>query len=552
MVSPGLQETMRVLSETANDAAVPVLLAALDSPDPTIQEGALAAVLARRRGAGAKALVQRWSRLSDRWKQQIAAHPRRIAAAVRDALLSPDGELCANGCEALLAIREYELIPALVTAVEEPGNPHATLVGETLLSLSELLQEEMSRPRDQQRVRDPVRVSQQVLPSLERSVDRFEQHHRREPVETFLMLTNADNAMLKRILCEPRHPAYLVITDILGNSLRLPVMRLVLNLLETRFAPSIALQVMSHRRDLPFVRQLLQRLANAASDGLVNSLRRVESIGWLQGDLEILDALNDQEQETVVQLVMASNINRLETFHVIKYLMESGRTAGRRAAAAALAEFGGAEANRLALDGLHDPDPHVQANVVVQLRERGIPGAISRLIQLLDSRHEVVARAAQSCLTEFNFNRYISVFDMMEDDIRRSTGLLVIRIDPTAVDQLAEELKARTRTRRLRGLEVAMAMDAVTHLEPLIVGLLKDDDHFVRAEAARTLAYCASEVAQQALRSALMDRSVVVREAAEQSLRKLAESGRTTTAGTFAAAVRHAELNPLMRDAEEA
>ena len=188
------------------------------------------------------------------------------------------------------------------------------------------------------------------------------------------------------------------------------------------------------------------------------------------------------------------------------------------------------------------------ANVVAQLRERGIPGAISRLIQLLDSPHDVVAKAAQSCLSEFNFNRYVTVFDMMEDDIRRSTGLLVIRIDANAVNLLAEELKSRSRTQRLRGLQVAMAMDAVHHVEPLIINLLKDDDHFVRADAARTLAYCNSLLTQQSLRDALMDRSVVVREAAEQSLCKLSEAGRMTTAGGIASALRNAEYNPLLQD----
>ncbi len=501
--------------------------------------------------APARALVRRWSRLSERWKRRIAENPRRIAAAVRDAVLSSDGELCANGCEALLTIREFELIPALVTAIQEPENPYAAMVAETLIGLCELLQDEISGPRQKQRLREPLRVCQHVLPSLERAVDRYEQHRHREVVEAFLMLTNQENALLKRVLCTPRHPAYLVITEILGNSSRVSVMRLVLNLMESRFAPSVAMQVVSHRRDLAFVRLLLQRLANTASRSLLISLRRVDSIQWLIGDLSTLDALTEQEQAAAVQVVMASNMNRIEAYRAIEYLLRQGRVAGRRAAAGALAEFGGAEANKLVIDALQDPDPRVQANVVVQLRDRGIPGAISRLIQLLDSPHEVVRNAAQSCLVEFNFNRYITVFDLMEDDIRRSTGLLVMRIDPTAVSQLAEELKARTRTRRLRGLEVAMAMDAVQQLEPLIIGLLKDDDHFVRAEAARTLAYCGSPLAQESLRAALMDRSVVVRKAAEQSMRKLSETGRMTTAGNFAAALRLAELNPLMQDPQE-
>jgi HEAT repeat protein len=549
-VSTGTRKTLKLLTDTANEAAVPVLLAALDSADRDIQQGALTAILGRRRGAGAKALVKRWGRLRARWKQQIANHPRQIAPAVRDAILSREGELCANGCEALLSIREFELIPALVTGIEEPGSPFATMLSETLIGLCELLQEEISGPRDKLRLREPSRVRQQVLPSLERAVDHFEQHRRREVVEAFLMLTNCENALLKQILCEPRHPAYLVVTDILRNTSRVAVMRLVLNLLESRSAPSFALHLVSHRSDLPFIKQLLCRLANSTNGKLRASLRRVESIGWLEDDLSILDALSEKEQEMAVQLAITTNMDRIAAFDAIAHMMRLGRVGGRRAAALALAEFGGAEANQLVLDGLHDADPQVQANVVIQLRERGIPGAISRLIQLLDSPHKVVADAAQSCLSEFNFPRYLTVFDMMEDDVRRSTGLLVMRIDTTAVTQLAEELKARTRTRRLRGLEVAMAMDAVHEVEPLIIGMLKDDDHFVRAEAARTLAYCHSPLAQQSLRESLMDRSVVVREAAEQSLRKLSEAGRVTTAGSFASALERAEASPLMNDQE--
>ena len=545
----GLQATLSVLTETANEAAVPVLIAALDATDRRIQEGALRAILSRRRGAGPRELVKRWGSLSARWKKQIAEHPRQLAQAVRDAILSRDGELCANGCEALLCIREYELIPALVTAIEEPGNSFATMLAEALISLCELLQEQGSCPHEQRQIRDPDRVCRQVLPSLERAVDRFDHHRRREIVEAFLMLVSQENALLKQILAEPRHPAYLVVTDILRNSLRPMIMRLVLNLLESRAAPNVARQMVAHRRDLPFIKQLLQRLAHRSTDRILASLRRVESIAWLEGDLGVLDALSEQEQEMAVLLARRSSMDRMLAFDAITHLLQHGRTGGRRAAAAALADFGGSEANKLVMTALQDPDPQVQANVVVQLRERGIPGAISRLIKLLSSPHQAVAIAAQSCLSEFNFARYLGVFDLMEDDIRRSTGVLVMRIDKSAAIQLAEELKARTRTRRLRGLELAMCMDAVSEVEPLIIGLLKDEDHFVRTEAARTLAYGRSPLSQQALRDALMDRSIAVREAAEQALRKLSETGRVTTAGNLASAVRVAEFSPLMGDA---
>ncbi len=489
---------------------------------------------------------RRWHRLSERWKLQIARQPRQISPSVRHAVLSTDAELCANGCSALLYIREFELIPALVTGLEEPNNPHAPMVAQTLLSLCELLQEEISGPRDKPRLQDPVRICNLVLPSLEKAVERFELHRCREMIEAFLILANRENPVLHRVLAEPRHPAYMVMMDILCHSSRPALVRLVLNQLECRFAPSAVIQVVAHRSDVTFMRQLLKRIGPEPSALLRASLRRVESVACLTNSLDLLDTLSEKEQASAVLLAVASNMNRLSVFAVLKRVMASGRTAAHRAASAALSEFGGVEANQLVLDGLRDPDPQVQANVAVQLRERGIPGAITQLIQLLDSRHDIVRRAAQSCLTEFNFRRYITVFDLMEDRVRSSTGMLVMRIDPEATAELATELKSRTRSRRLRGLEAAVAMDAVYLVEPLIIGLLNDPDHYVRAEAARTLAYCNSPLSRQSLHNALSDRSVAVREAAEQSLEKLSADGRMTTAGSFLSALDQVECSPLM------
>ncbi|MCU0960976.1 MAG: HEAT repeat domain-containing protein [Pirellulaceae bacterium] len=545
-MAPGLEKTLQLLTDTANEAAVPVLLAALDTADEAVSAGALHAILGRRRGPGQRALIERWHRLSERWKLEISQQPRQISAAVRHAILSRDAVLCPNGCSALLSIREFELIPALVTCIEEPKHPHAQLVAQTLLSLCELLQEEITGPRDAARLQDPARVCDQILPNLEKAVERFEHHGCREVMEAFLMLINGENPTFKRLLADPRHPAYLTMIETLGTSGRLAVMRLILNLLETRFPPSVVLQVVSRRSDVPFIRQLLKRVGTGVSDVLKPTLRRMESIAWLQGSLSLLDTLTESEQAAAVWLAVGSGMNRLRVFDVVRHVLVQGRPAGRRAAAAALREFGGAEANELVLRGLQDPDPQVQAHLLAQLRDRGIPGAISRLIQLLDSRHEVVRNAAQSCLTEFNFNRYITVFDLMEDNIRRSTGMLVMRIDPQATVLLAEELKSRTRTRRLRALEAAVAMDAVQLVEPLIIVLLTDQDHFVRAEAARTLAYCDTPLARQSLEQARNDRSVAVREAAELALRKLSGEGRLTTAGSVEAILQQLDGSLLM------
>jgi HEAT repeat protein len=64
-------------------------------------------------------------------------------------------------------------------------------------------------------------------------------------------------------------------------------------------------------------------------------------------------------------------------------------------------------------------------------------------------------------------------------------------------------------------------MGAVPDLEQAFVERMTDEDHVVRAEAARALGTCRSQAALEALGEARTDRSLVVREAVEESLELL-------------------------------
>lgn len=530
-VNNPLEKTLAVLTETPNETAVPTLLSALDSSDSSIQEGALQALLHRRRSSGQRELVQRWHTLNERWKRIVGQHPRRIASAVRHAILSADHQLCVNGCDALLQTREYELMPTLITAARAADNPQAELAIETLLQLAELLYDEMTGPRDRNRGRDPDRTRHYVIPCLQSAVDRFDLHKRHEIVEAFLLLTTRENPTLKNILRDPRHNAYLTMVDILSRSSRLGIMRLLLNFLEDSSALSTPLQIIARRGDLPFIRLLLGRIGRAPAETIRKNLRKLDSLSWLTENTTVLDTLSESDQQAAVSLATLSGLNRLKAFGVLKHVLQHGHVGARRDAAEALPEFNGADADQLAMQGLDDPDPHVQALMARQLRGRRIPGAIARLIQFLDSPHEVIREAARDSLQEFNFERFLASFDMMDEDIRRSTGKLVLRVDPTVLDRLADELKAPSRTRRMRGLEIANTMQVVDRIEALVIELLGDQDHFIRADAAESLQGCNTALARQALRTAMSDRSAAVREAAEMALQHLA-AGPAAPTGT--------------------
>ena len=501
-----------------------VLTAALESRFSDLRDMAIDAILARRSSSGHRTLLRRLHLLPEECRDIIRGSHTQMTHALRDVILETDTQICANGCEAVLWFREYDLIPALINAVTDQGNPDADLVGHTLLDLAESLYAELALPGEVRARRDPQLLREHTITALESGVQRYLQHRRREVIESFLLLTNRDNIVLKEILADPRHPAFVVMIETLSKSERGGVIRLLLALLDDPHSPSAALSVIGNRYDRRFMQYLLKKIGREPSEATARNLKRIESIGWLGNAASIIGRLDDAGQHSVVKFVTASGVRRQAAFGVVEYLLKHGRPPGRRAAAEVLGQFNGVQANALTLECLDDEDPFVQANAIAQLRSRGIPGTLSRLVDLLDSSEAVVRRAVQDSLSEFSFQRFLGAFDMLDDDVCRSTGMLVKKIDPNVIPLLAAELKSPMRTRRLRALAVTRTMEAVEQLAPNVIALLNDEDHHIRAEAAATLAHSSTEIARDALRGALEDSSTTVREAAQRGLAALDRS----------------------------
>lgn len=520
----GLEKTIEVLSTTGNEAAVDVLLPALDSAHRAIQEMALKALLDRWSTAGQQDILRRWNTFDERLKSIVAERPGRIYDALREAILGTQPLAFANACDMILWAKEYDLLPTLLTAAEDRANPNANEAVQTLLALADQLYDELASPRDYSNRRDPQLIRQHLLGTLEQSVGRYEHHKRAAVLDAFLMLANRENAALKRVLLNPHDRTYLPVIEVLTSSSRPGVTRLLLAYLDDPHAPHAALGALAQRSDEAFLRHLLRKVGTDPLPVVKTNLRRVENIPWLREDLRRIAQLTDAEQQSVMHLATASGMKRLHVFEVAQFLLRHGSVGGRRAASQALAEFKGVEANLVAVQSLDDSDPQVQVNILTQLRERGIPSAMSRLLELIDSPHAIVRQAAQHCLAEFSFKRFVAAFDLLSPEVRQSTGALVRKVDPDAIAQLKEELVVSARTRRLRALQIITCLSAAAELEHELIDLLHDDDHFIRLEAAQLLVNCDSLPTRQALREALLDRNPSVQEAAGRSLQLMAHA----------------------------
>ncbi|MBM4004050.1 MAG: hypothetical protein FJ295_12315 [Planctomycetes bacterium] len=89
-------------------------------------------------------------------------------------------------------------------------------------------------------------------------------------------------------------------------------------------------------------------------------------------------------------------------------------------------------------------------------------------------------------------------------------------------------LASEVRTRRLRAVEMALAMSCQDRVEPSLRRLLGDPDHFVRMYGIQAIARCSSSSASEALARMLEDDHPSVREAARTAIEEQMHDGRYT------------------------
>ncbi len=490
----------------------------MDSDRPLLRNQIVDCLVRRRCKPALATLVTDWADLDDSIKEIIGERSGCLSLVLRDAIVGTDSQACRNACDAVLALRDYTLVTSLIAVAENDQNPLGPMVAETLLELALRLYDELASPPEYSHRHDPQRVRDHMLTALEPAVRRYGYHHCMAIMEAFLVLASRDNPALKLVLRDPQAPAYRPLAELLTSSPRPSIMRLVLSFLDDPQAPNAAFIILSNRRDIDFVRRLLHRLGDGLSEPVRRHLKQVETVHWVSHHPQIFSELNEHEQQTAVQVLLATSHNRLQVFEVIRHVLAHGLPEGRQAAAAALVDFKGVEANSAVLQLLTDADPIVQSHAVGQLRQRGITESLRLSIDALDSSHEEVRASARDCLREFTFACYLAAFEGLDADIRRSAGSLIRKIDLETIPALKRELEARGRGRRLRALEIVAALGVADELESYVLPLAEDPDHFVRMAALQALAYSPTEAAQLALETALSDRSVSVQQTAIECL----------------------------------
>src|SRR5262245_52071790 len=283
-MAQGLLTTFDLLATTPNEAAVELLLAALDTPQAEIRRGALRALIQRPSPSGHREILRRAGRLEQPLREVLGDGIGFMEPALREAFRSARRQEYAAACQVALAAREYDLFPALLGLSPEGDapatHPFDDLRRTTALELAELLEGELHASRRSGKRRDPSACRGHAVACLEKSLGHGDRRSDSELVEAYLTLSQRGDAGLRQVLHDVHDSQRDAVLTMLGQSRRPAVMRLLTSFMDDPHAPLAALRLIAARGDVEFVTQLVARLGETPSGIATENLRRIESLAW--------------------------------------------------------------------------------------------------------------------------------------------------------------------------------------------------------------------------------------------------------------------------------
>ncbi|MCA9106018.1 MAG: HEAT repeat domain-containing protein [Pirellulaceae bacterium] len=519
----GLESTFDLLRSERSAHAESVWLAAMRSDRRFVRDAAFRASLAGAPLSVQCEVLRRWKTYDDATRRELAAAIPKFNAGLRSCLSSKSEEDRAAAVAIALSLRIHGVIPELVHLAEDGDEATRDSAARVVLRLAQSLKaQQLEQPSDASTEHTYARVHG----CLEQAVKRFNNHRRLEIVEAFLLLTSVDNETLLAILHEPTNVHAMAVNKELQR-VRFETLPdpLVVDFVHGSAVPEPIRRLWHERDDERFFRRFLASLGTAPSlQNALANLKRLDEPVWLTDARERIDCLSFDEQRGFIVLVGAVQLEHEDDRpKLLCDVATHGELANQVEATRRLAEFRTDEVSHLILELAESGPVSVKAEALSQLKDRNLPGAMSRLRAALDSPEEEIRSVATAAFAEYTMEWYLGGFDMMDEEARGPNGQIVLRVDNEATGRLRQELETHGKRTRIRAVQVASTLELLDQVQDLLAALLMDADQWVRLEAIGALAELGTPEARQALNLALADEVRVVRDSASAALQRLVE-----------------------------
>lgn len=515
----GLELTFAVLGRTRNEAAVDVLLSALQGP-AECRELALRTLLGRNEPRTPAKLLACWSNLDDHDLEILRKRKAWFTDAIRSALQRSGEDVIAN----IIAAESLQMTTFLPTLVEFAESSEANAIRdratEAVLTLANHLGRHARSDHDLPTIRYPA------LTRLSESIVGFNKHQNEQLIDAFLLATTWGDNDFRRIQ-QLGGVAYELICRRLKNSQHPGVMNLLSGFLRRRNLDERLATLMRQRNDDAFRDFFLNAIGTEPSAVVLKNLKVVGVPTCCRGGEALAESLGDDQLPALVQLYASAHGNHVETLHVIAATAERQTEICDSNAAFALSRC-----EMLRIESLLRAALLIAEGDETAVRQNENARLVARLIELLDHQDESVVDGVRRILEPLHAPAMMRRFAALRPRSRRLLGQVVVRIDPDAIQRVGDALRHPVLSRRLDAIAMADALAVVDLLSDSFSHISRQDHQESRMRAADALANAKSATTMSLLKDMTKLPQCPVRDVAVQAFRRRQETEAVAKNGT--------------------
>lgn len=504
----GLEVTYETLGATRNEAAIDVLVAALDDENASTRRSALAALLSRREPRAPRMVLANWEKLITDDLRVLRPKRKWMIPAVTEALAG-DSEQVESAITAAESLQMTEALPQLVTMAESAASRSTKQrVTEIVLKLVEPLGLNARDDRDQATVRGPAQAR------LADSISRFSMHRNEQLIDAFLVVSNWGDGDIRQCLSDGSETLDLICNR-LEKSTHPSVIDFLAGFIRRRnIHPRIA-DLLKSRDDEAFRDALLRKVSAEPTATVLRNLSDLGLPKCVRGGEKVLDSIPADHRAAVSHIYAAAGNDFLVTLHVIIGAVLRGGASVESAAALGLSRC-----------EVPDIDFWMRAAVPVadgnEKRIASDPNALllKRLIDLLDHSDPALVKGVRRVLGPLHADAMLGRFESLRPRSRRRLGSVVMMIDPDALQRVRDALRHPVLTHRLQAIAMADALAAVDLLSDAFEHIAREDHQEARVRAAEVMGDANGEITMELLQEMIGLPDCPVKDAAVEAIQK--------------------------------
>ncbi|MGB0596859.1 MAG: hypothetical protein ACPGLY_09220 [Rubripirellula sp.] len=478
----GLEATFETLKATRNEAAIDVLIAALDDESSSTRQAALAAITARPESRAAEMVLANWNKLRADDIRGLKRRGKWMRPAVTAALASNHAHL-ESALDATESLQIFDVLPQVIVLAESSNSDtikkRATKI---ILTLVEPLGLKAREGQDQATVRKPARSQ------LVESLNRYSEHRNHHLVDALIVISEWGDGDLRRCLSS-ESKTHQLICQRLHQSNHPSVINLLAGFIRRRkIEPQIAEQIRS-RDDVEFRDALLKTITADPSATVLRNLHQLGIPESLRGGEAILDDIDPNHRAAATHTYVAANGDSIEMLHFVVGSVQRGGTGVNATATFAMTKCGVPEAELWMLAALVvaggdkqkilcDPNAHL----------------LQRLIDLLDHPEPTLVTSVRRLLRPLHADQILGRFESLRPQSRRRLGSVVQQIDPDLIERVRDALRHPVLNHRLQAIAMADALTVVDRLSDSFERIARQDHQVARMQAAEAMGSASGEV----------------------------------------------------------